>query len=75
MKNTPKKTFALRLLGVIVLLIGLWLLKGLVSEFMVLYTGAQTKRDYNAIWAMGAIALMLIVGGGVLIYKPDLLKE
>ncbi len=75
MTNTPKKTFALRLLGVVLLLIGLWLLKGLAAEFMVLYTSAQTKRDFNAIWALALCSLMLIGGGGVLICKPDLLKE
>jgi len=69
------RRFALRLLGIIFLVIGLWLLKSLVLEFMVLYTSAQSQRDYKGIWAMAGCALLLIAGGGTLVYNPDLLKE
>ncbi len=75
MKKFEFKRFALRLLGIIFLVIGLWLLKSLIVGFMDIYQSAQGQRDHKAIWAMAGCALLLIAGGGALVYKPDLLKE
>lgn len=75
MKKIDFKRFVLRLLGIILLGIGLWLLKSLIVGFMDIYQSAQTQRDFKAIWAMAGCALLLLVGGGALVYNPDLLKE
>ena len=65
------KLFAQRILGIIILVIGFWLLMGLFAGFMDIYQSAQGQRDFKALYAMDGCALLLIGGVGSLAYNPD----
>ena len=42
---------------------------------MDIYVGAQSRQDIKALFAIGAVDIMLIVAGGALLYNPDFLED
>lgn len=64
-----------RLLGLALLLIGLWLLHSLWFGFGDMYDSARTGREVWGTLAFWAGDLMLVSGGAVLLWRPALLKE
>jgi uncharacterized membrane protein YfcA len=73
--GTDFRRYAKRILGIICLIIGLWLLRNLGSAFFEMYANAQSNRDVKALFAMGICAIILIVAGGLVAYNPDITKE
>jgi uncharacterized membrane protein YfcA len=75
LSKTDFRRYAKRILGIVCLIIGIWLLKNLGSAFLEMYANAQTNRDVKALFAMGICAVILIVAGGLVAYNPDITKE
>ena len=71
-KTSLKSYVFKRLLGVVFLAIGFYLLFNMVVTFQVLVDSAHISRDFRLLWVFGISALVLIFAGVSLVSKPNI---
>ena len=69
------KHWPLRIFGIACIVIGLWLMHGLLSAIGEMLTHANTKREMSGVLTMPMIGLILIAFGVVAVWRPHWLDK
>lgn len=72
---TPMKHWPLRIFGIACIVIGLWLMHGLLPAFGEMLSQANTQREAKGVWSMLMAGVLLIAFGAVAVWRPEWLKN